>query len=218
MEDDSGDALLVQELLTDTALTHTLVWHHTLAEARTERGMRQVDCVLLDLHLPDAAGLDAVRAIQETGPHTAIIVLTGLAEPRAGVEAVTAGAQDYLLKGTVEPELLQRAVRYAVHRKHAERASADLRASRMRAEENARLERGSAATEATSCYANSNTSSSPNAPTPTCSPPAPCSPSIPPHTRQPSTWRGTTNPCSPRTPAPRKSRPHTAPPWASPPA
>ncbi|MFF7680557.1 response regulator [Actinacidiphila glaucinigra] len=142
VEDDSGDALLVQELLTDTALPHTLVWHQALAEARTELGMRQVDCVLPDLHLPDAAGLDAVRAIRETGPHTAIIVLTGLAEPRAGVEAVTAGAQDCLLRGTVEPEPLQRAVRYAVHRKHAERASADLRASRMRAEENARLERG----------------------------------------------------------------------------
>lgn len=132
VEDDRGDALLVQELLTDTALPHTHVRHQTLAEARTELGMRQVDCVLLDLHPPDAAGLDAVRAIQETGPHTAIIVLTGLAEPRAGVEAVTAGAQDYLLKGTVEPELLQRAVRYAVHRKRAERAGADLRASRMR--------------------------------------------------------------------------------------
>ncbi|MET9879538.1 fused response regulator/phosphatase [Actinacidiphila glaucinigra] len=142
VEDDGGDALLVQELLTDTGLPHTLVWHQTLAQARTELAQRHVDCVLLDLHLPDATGLDAVRAILETGPHTAVIVLTGLAESQAGVESVAAGAQDYLLKGSVEPDLLQRAVRYAVHRKQAERASADLRASRMRAEENARLERG----------------------------------------------------------------------------
>lgn len=145
VEDDAGDALLVEELLADTGLDHTLIWRKTLAEARAELladGSGGADCVLLDLHLPDASGTAAVTAVQQADPHVAVIVLTGLAESHAGVRAVTAGAQDYLVKGQVEPELLQRAVHYAVHRKQAERAKAELQATQLRAQENTRLERG----------------------------------------------------------------------------
>ncbi|MFJ9912764.1 PP2C family protein-serine/threonine phosphatase [Actinacidiphila glaucinigra] len=142
VEDDAGDALLVTELLADTSLRYTLVWHKTLADACFELSQRAADCVLLDLHLPDAAGLGAVAEIQRADPNTAVIVLTGLAEGQAGSEALATGAQDYLVKGKVEPELLQRAVRYAVQRKQVERAGADLQAGRLRAQENARLERG----------------------------------------------------------------------------
>ncbi|WP_329113828.1 PP2C family protein-serine/threonine phosphatase [Streptomyces sp. NBC_01465] len=142
VEDDEGDALLVEELLVDTVLDHALVHCRTLAEARSKLAEQPADCVLLDLHLPDAAGLTAVEATLRAAPDAAVIVLTGLAESRAGVEALAAGAQDYLVKGKVDPDLLQRAVRYAVHRKQAELANAGLRADRLRAEENARLERG----------------------------------------------------------------------------
>jgi serine phosphatase RsbU (regulator of sigma subunit) len=142
VEDDDGDALLVEELLSDTDLRYALVRCRTLAAARAELAVRHFDCVLLDLHLPDASGLGTVEAIQHTDTHAAVIVLTGLAEPHAGVEALAAGAQDYLIKGKVEPDLLQRAVRYAVQRKQAERANAALQVGRLRAQENARLERG----------------------------------------------------------------------------
>ncbi|MEV7246217.1 fused response regulator/phosphatase [Streptomyces sp. NPDC093248] len=141
VEDDDGDALLVEELLHDTDLPHTLTRCRTAAEARAALASDAVDCVLLDLHLPDASGLESVRAIQ-SNTHAAIIVLTGLDEPRAGVDALAAGAQDYLIKGKVEPDLMQRALRYAVQRKQAERANAALQIGRLRAEENARLERG----------------------------------------------------------------------------
>ncbi|MGQ4418799.1 response regulator, partial [Streptomyces sp. SAS_269] len=141
VEDDDGDALLVEELLHDTDLPHTLTRCRTAAEARAALVSDAVDCVLLDLHLPDASGLESVQAIQ-SNTHAAIIVLTGLDEPRAGVDALAAGAQDYLIKGKVEPDLMQRALRYAVQRKQAERANAALQIGRLRAEENARLERG----------------------------------------------------------------------------
>ncbi|MET8945785.1 fused response regulator/phosphatase [Streptomyces sp. NPDC004542] len=141
VEDDDGDALLVEELLYDTDLPHTLTRCRTAADARRALGSEAVDCVLLDLHLPDASGVETVQAIQQD-THAAIIVLTGLDEPRAGVDALAAGAQDYLIKGKVEPDLMQRAVRYAVQRKQAERANAALQIGRLRAEENARLERG----------------------------------------------------------------------------
>ncbi|MET9497900.1 SpoIIE family protein phosphatase [Streptomyces sp. NPDC006552] len=142
VEDDDGDALLVEELLIDTGMRYELIRCSTLAEVRTEPTVHAADCILLDLHLPDTSGIGAVEAVKETVPDAAIIVLTGLAESQAGSEAVAAGAQDYLVKGQVAPDLLHRAVRYAVHRKQAERASADIRAGRLRAEENARLERG----------------------------------------------------------------------------
>ncbi|MCK8677636.1 MULTISPECIES: fused response regulator/phosphatase [Streptomyces] len=142
VEDDDGDALLVDELLIDTGLRYELTRCTTLAEARAELTVHPADCVLLDLHLPDAMGIGAVDAIQEAAPHAAIIVLTGLAESQAGIDAVAAGAQDYLVKGRVEPDLLHRAVRYAAQRKQAERVSAAIQAGQLRAEENARLERG----------------------------------------------------------------------------
>ncbi|NEE24324.1 response regulator, partial [Streptomyces sp. SID7982] len=92
-------------------------------------------------HLPDVSGIDALTAVRTLAPHTAVIVLTGLSEAQAGSDAMAAGAQDYLVKGKVEPDLLHRTVRYAVHRSQTERANVQAQTARQRAEENARLER-----------------------------------------------------------------------------
>ncbi|MFH8793729.1 PP2C family protein-serine/threonine phosphatase [Streptomyces sp. NPDC017941] len=142
IEDDEGDALLVEELLYDTGLRFELTTRTTLAEARAELAGSTIDCILLDLHLPDVSGIEAVAAVRDLAPHTAVIVLTGLSEAQAGSDAMAAGAQDYLVKGKVEADLLRRTVRYAVYRSRTERASAEAQAARLRAEENARLERG----------------------------------------------------------------------------
>ncbi|MER6387344.1 fused response regulator/phosphatase [Streptomyces sp. NPDC059382] len=142
VEDDAADALLVEELLHDTGLRFELTVARSLADARVALADRRADCVLLDLHLPDLSGTDGVITVRELAPHTAVIVLTGLSEQRAGADAMAAGAQDYLVKGKVEADLLGRTVRYAVYRSETERASAEAQATRLRAEENARLERG----------------------------------------------------------------------------
>ncbi|MFF1414463.1 PP2C family protein-serine/threonine phosphatase [Streptomyces sp. NPDC058289] len=142
IEDDEDDALLVEELLHDTELRFELTTSTSLADAHAALTARTVDCILLDLHLPDVSGTDAVTTVRAMAPHTAVIVLTGLSEKQAGSEAMAAGAQDYLVKGKVEADLLRRTVRYAVYRSHTERASAEAQSARLRAEENARLERG----------------------------------------------------------------------------
>ncbi|WP_232792313.1 PP2C family protein-serine/threonine phosphatase [Actinacidiphila yeochonensis] len=160
VEDDAGDALLVEEYLADTSLDHRLRWTQTLADGLAAAAEDPPDCILLDLHLPDAAGVDAVVRVQAALPDAAIIVLTGLAEGRAGSDAVAAGAQDYLVKGQVTGELLERSVRYAASRKHAQRTASELRLKERQAEENSRLERGllpkpllrRARVTATSCY------------------------------------------------------------------
>ena len=143
VEDDPADAVLVEELLADSGLHATLSWARSLTEAEdllARDGPR--GCILLDLHLPDARGLEAVTLMLAAAPGAPVVVLTGLAEESAGLAAVAAGAQDYLIKGQSAPDVFSRAIRYAVQRKHAERASAALQLSALRAEENARLERG----------------------------------------------------------------------------
>lgn len=142
VEDDQGDALLVEELIADGAPGLPMRWVRSAAEARTLLAQQLPDCVLLDLHLPDAHGLEALATVREYTDQVAVVVLTGLDQEQIGLAAVAAGAQDYLVKGRVEPELFGRALRYAIQRKQAERAAAALRASQMRARENARLERG----------------------------------------------------------------------------
>jgi serine phosphatase RsbU (regulator of sigma subunit) len=72
----------------------------------------------------------------------AVVCLTGSDDARRGAAAVAAGAQDYLVKGTVDGELLHRAIRYAVERRRADEQSRQLMATRVRTQENARLERG----------------------------------------------------------------------------
>ncbi|GAA4804141.1 PP2C family protein-serine/threonine phosphatase [Streptomyces ziwulingensis] len=142
VEDDPGDALLVEEMVDDSALKMRLRWVRSMAEAREVLAAETPDCVLLDLNLPDTHGLEAVSGIKARADQVAIVVLTGLAEEETGLAAVAAGAQDYLVKGRVEPELFGRAVRYAIQRKQAEQAAVALQASLMQAQENARLERG----------------------------------------------------------------------------
>jgi serine phosphatase RsbU (regulator of sigma subunit) len=141
VEDDHGDAVLVRACLADAGVPEdAVIWTRTLGEslAALARGPR---CILLDLGLPDADGYAAVHKMVEQAPHIAVIVLTGRQE-RDGVEALAAGAQDYLIKDTLSGELLERSIRYAIERKRAQRAQEQLREVRMSATEQARLERG----------------------------------------------------------------------------
>src|SRR5580698_10893671 len=94
---------------------YSIVWVRTLAAAE-EIVHQPIDCVLLDLGLPDAQGLDALRTLLNWQPDLAIIVLTGLDDPHSGARALELGAQDYLPKGTVDKEILTRSLRYAMAR------------------------------------------------------------------------------------------------------
>jgi serine phosphatase RsbU (regulator of sigma subunit) len=141
VEDDDGDALLVREGLELAAPELALHRVETLGDALA--GLPDgVACVLLDLGLPDTVGLDGLRRLRQSGASAAVVVLTGRDDEALGIEALGAGAQDYLVKGQAEPAILARAIRYAIERRRAELSEQELLGARLQALENARLERG----------------------------------------------------------------------------
>src|SRR6185312_16452658 len=98
VEDDNGDARLVEDELSETLPQAHITRCRTLEQALGYLGPG-VDCVLLDLGLPDASGIDAVARLRSQMPAVPLIVLTGLDDEAAGAAALQAGAQDYLVKG-----------------------------------------------------------------------------------------------------------------------
>jgi len=128
VEDNEDDALLVQRALDGTTrpFTRERVVRLSAALDRLARG--GIDVVLLDLALPDAQRFDAVQRIGAEHPFVPVVVLTGLEDEDVGLKAVQGGAQDYLVKGDLDPRLLDRSLRYAIERKRAEQALARLAA------------------------------------------------------------------------------------------
>lgn len=141
VEDDPGDALLVESLLAGVAPNVDVLRVERLQEA-AEMLPGGIDCVLLDLGLPDAMGLEAVERLRTAAPDAAIVVLTGHDDEQRGVDALSRGAEDYLVKGSVDGPLLARAIRYAIERCRADRSQRELIEARLHARENTRLERG----------------------------------------------------------------------------
>ncbi|MDW6061734.1 fused response regulator/phosphatase [Streptomyces sp. FXJ1.4098] len=106
-----------------------------------------VQCILLDLALPGPCKkaedeLDALHAVLRLAPAHAVLVLTAVEDGERAAEAVRVGAQDFLFRDELDGRLLSRAIRYAVERKRSDLAQRQLTESRLRAQENARLERG----------------------------------------------------------------------------
>lgn len=83
---------------------------------------RKVDTILLDLGLPDSAGIATLEQVACAAPNLPIIALTALDDEATGIEAVHLGAQDYLVKGQTKPRMLLRAIHHAIERKQMEAA------------------------------------------------------------------------------------------------
>ena len=142
VEDDAGDAFLVSELLREEGAPVDVRRAQSLTEGLDLLSREPFDCVLLDLGLPDASGLSALERLRDAAPHVAHLVLTGDRDDQRGIDAVAAGAQDYLVKGSVDGDGLRRAILYAVERRQADGVRERLRAAEILAEEATRLERG----------------------------------------------------------------------------
>ncbi|MFF4850969.1 PP2C family protein-serine/threonine phosphatase [Streptomyces sp. NPDC001194] len=154
IEDDPAGGLTVPEILDADGHRIRLRTARNLTEA-SRLLTHDVHCILLDLSLPatgstTAGGsrtavvdqLDTLREVLRMAPRHAVLVLTAEADAERAAEAVRVGAQDFLFRDELDGRLLSRAIRYAVERKRADIAQYKLAESKLRAQENARLERG----------------------------------------------------------------------------
>jgi len=127
VEDNPGDARLIFEMLKDVEVELFTMERVDRLELALERLSRVgVDVVLLDLGLPDSTGIKTFERAHDEAPSQPIVVISGLDDERVALEAVRSGAQDYLVKGRIEGQLLARVLRYAIERKRSEE---ELRAS-----------------------------------------------------------------------------------------
>jgi len=123
VEDNPGDARLLREMFNELGLHRTELTHvECMSDAEKHLSEHAVDIIVLDLGLPDAQGLGAVRRAHTAAPHVPLVVLTGLDDESLAAEALQEGAQDYLIKGQIDARGLLRALRYAIERKTMEEA------------------------------------------------------------------------------------------------
>jgi diguanylate cyclase (GGDEF)-like protein len=121
VEDNPGDARLVEILLSEAESYLFEVTHVGRLDEAIEHVTRdEYDVVLLDLSLPDASGLDAVERMRAEAGHMPVVVLSGRTDGEVAVQALHGGAEDYLVKGQGDGELISRSIRYAIERKRAE--------------------------------------------------------------------------------------------------
>lgn len=122
VEDNPLHVRLVKSMLAD-------VWpgaENLRAAKRLDRAIELVgtdppECVLLDLILPDADGLESVKAILAVAPQVPIVVLSSHEDDELALQAVKEGAQDYLVKGTIGPDGLARSIHFAIQRHRIDR-------------------------------------------------------------------------------------------------
>lgn len=121
VEDNPGDVDLIRMMLAETkAVSFNIISTQRLSESIERLKTDAIDLVLLDLGLPDSNGLDTFHRLNAEAPETPIIILTGNTSQEAAVIAVKEGAQDFLVKGQINGDLIVRAIRYALERKQAE--------------------------------------------------------------------------------------------------
>ena len=123
VEDDRGFARLLREMFKEQDSPDTEVTHvESLAEAESHLAANTVDIILLDPGLPDSQGIVSVQRAHAAAPRVPLVVLTGRNDESLALEALQAGAQDYLVKGQIDTRGLLRFLRYAIERNAMEEA------------------------------------------------------------------------------------------------
>lgn len=120
IEDSAADAELILEMLHECNERCVLNVADRLSSGLKLLDDLPFDVVLLDLGLPDSMGLDGLRKIRDAQPRMPLIVMTGFSDAEVSIQAIALGAQDFLVKGRFDCDLLYRSVRYSIERKRLE--------------------------------------------------------------------------------------------------
>ena len=121
LEDDPGDAFLARAMMKEAGVDAQWTCAGRVADIDFDVAGDWADCALVDLGLSDSQGLEAVRKVLRRAPRVPVVVVSGNADREVALAAVQEGAQDYLVKGHTDAELLVKTVRYAIGRKLIER-------------------------------------------------------------------------------------------------
>jgi signal transduction histidine kinase/DNA-binding response OmpR family regulator len=120
VEDDEDDYLITRDLLAEIPGYHfTLDWAKTSQAGLEAMLKNQHDVCLVDYRLGALTGIELLRSALKGGCHAPIILLTGMGEHKVDLEAMQAGAADYLVKAQLQSNALERSIRYALQRKRA---------------------------------------------------------------------------------------------------
>ncbi|HNT28260.1 MAG TPA: response regulator [bacterium] len=103
--DDSPDTLELIRRNLELA-RYAVLTASSVNEAKSQLAQRKFDLVITDYHMPFASGIDLIRFVRDKHPGTAIIMITGYASVEGAVEAIKAGAEEYLSKPFTDDELL----------------------------------------------------------------------------------------------------------------
>lgn len=120
IEDSRPYAQLVLELIEEARGIEISLDHSFRVSTGLEYLKKEVyDVILLDLTLPDSSGIDTLKKVQAEAENVPIVVMTSLDDEDLTSKALQSGAQDYLIKGEFDSNLLVRALKYAIERKQA---------------------------------------------------------------------------------------------------
>lgn len=120
VEDNPGDAVIIREMLKEIYKNKFELVHFQRLEDSVEHIIEDFDIVLLDLNLPDSRGIETFNIMNSHAPEMPIIILTGLLDEELAINIVAEGAQDYLVKGNIDKQLLSRSIKYSIERKRIE--------------------------------------------------------------------------------------------------
>lgn len=120
IEDNPGDTSIIRKMLSDSDELFDIDCAKQLSSGLERLSQNDYDVILLDLGLPDSQGIHTFEAINEKAKRLPVIIMTGLSDRDIGLETVSMGAQDYLVKGEITGDLLVRSLRYGIERKRAE--------------------------------------------------------------------------------------------------
>lgn len=123
VEDNVADQMVIEQYLTKVSqIDYELTICDTFTAAKELLADKQFDLLILDLNLPDCKSLDGVKFVRENHSEIPLVVFTGLDDESVGLEAIGLGAQDYLVKGTVNEKELSRVLSYALARNKFQRS------------------------------------------------------------------------------------------------
>ncbi len=120
IEDNPGDALIINEMIKEVYATNFELEHFKRIKDGLEHVNEDFDIMLLDLNLPDSQGIETFNTMNRHAPEVPIIILTGLLDEDLAINIVSEGAQDYLVKGQIDKQLLSRSIKYSIERKRIE--------------------------------------------------------------------------------------------------